>query len=150
MPGPVVIDKDYPLATATFGLPSLRIDDPDFPALQVLNHIIGSGDFDSRLMEEIRVKRGLAYSVQTRLLRDSITSLMVGGVATKNEAMGTTLDVMRDVFADMARNGPTPVPVRQCQAVPDRLVSAGLRHQRKGGQLFAAASSSRAKAPTIS
>jgi zinc protease len=108
LPGPVVIDKDYPLATATFGLPSLRSDDPDFPALQVLNHIIGSGDFDSRLMEEIRVKRGLAYSVQTRLLRDSITSLMVGGVATKNEAMGTALGVMSDVFADMARNGPTP------------------------------------------
>ena len=74
----------------------------------MLNHIIGSGDFDSRLMEEIRVKRGLAYSVQTRLLRDSITSLMVGGVATKNEAMGTALGVMSDVFADMARNGPTP------------------------------------------
>jgi zinc protease len=108
LPAPVVIDKDYPLATATFGLPSLRTDDPDFAALQVLNHIIGSGDFDSRLMEEIRVKRGLAYSIQTRLLRDTITSLMVGGVATKNEVMGTALGVMRDVFADMARNGPTP------------------------------------------
>jgi len=107
LPAPVVIDKDYPLATATFGLPSLRTDDPDFAALQVLNHILGSGDFDSRLMEEIRVKRGLAYSIQTRLLRDTVTSLMVGGVATKNEAMGTTLGVMRDVFADMARNGPT-------------------------------------------
>src|SRR5436190_4157871 len=108
LPAPVVIEKDYPLATATFGLPSLRSDDRDFPALQVLNHIIGSGDFDSRLMEEIRVKRGLAYSVQTRLLRDTIMSLMVGGVATKNEAMGKALGVMRDVFADMARNGPTP------------------------------------------
>ena len=108
VPAPAVIDKDYPLATATFGLPSLRTDDPDFAALQVLNHIIGSGDFDSRLMEEIRVKRGLAYSIQTRLLRDTMTSLMVGGVATKNEVMGTALGVMRDVFADMARNGPTP------------------------------------------
>jgi zinc protease len=108
LPAPVVVDKDYPLATATFGLPSLRTDNPDFAALQVLNHIIGSGDFDSRLMEEIRVKRGLAYSIQTRLLRDTITSLMVGGVATKNEVMGTALGVMRDVFADMARNGPTP------------------------------------------
>jgi zinc protease len=41
------------------------------------------------------------------LLRDTITSLMVGGVATKNEVMGTALGVMRDVFADMVRNGPT-------------------------------------------
>ena len=108
LPAPVVIERDYPLSTATFGLPSLRIDHPDFAALQVLNHVIGSGDFNSRLMEEIRVKRGLAYSIQTRLLRDSITSLLVGGVATKNEAMGTTLDVMKGVFDDMVRNGPTP------------------------------------------
>jgi zinc protease len=108
LPAPIVIDKDYPLATATFGLPSLRTNDPDFPALQVLNHIIGSGDFDSRLMEEIRVKRGLTYSIQTRLLRDTITSLMVGGIATKNEVMGTALGVMRDVFAEMVRSGPTP------------------------------------------
>jgi zinc protease len=107
LPAPIVIDKDYPLATATFGLPSLRTNDPDFPALQVLNHILGSGDFDSRLMEEVRVKRGLAYSIQTTLLGDTITSLMVGGVATKNEAMGTTLGVIRDVFSDMARNGPS-------------------------------------------
>jgi len=107
VPAPVVIDKDYPLATATFGLPSLRSDDPDFPALQVVNHIIGSGDFDSRLMEEIRVKRGLAYSVRTSLLRDTVTSLLVGGLATKNEAMGTALAILKDVLLDVSRNGPT-------------------------------------------
>jgi zinc protease len=108
LPAPVVIDKDYPLATATFGMPSLNSDSPDFPALQVLNHVIGSGDFDSRLMEEIRVKRGLAYTVQTRLLRDTVTSLLVGGLATKNESMGAALSLVKDVLADMARNGPTP------------------------------------------
>jgi zinc protease len=104
---PVVVDKDYPLATATFGLPSLRGDSPDFAALQVLNHVIGSGDFDSRLMEEIRVKRGLAYSIQTSLLRDTVTSLLVGGLATKNEVMGTALGLVKDVLAETARNGPT-------------------------------------------
>ena len=69
----------------------LPSDHPDFPALQVLNHVIGSGDFDSRLMEEMRVKRGLAYSIQTGLLYDSISSLLLGGFATKNENMGTAL-----------------------------------------------------------
>ena len=104
---PVVVEKDYPLATATFGLPSLPSDHPDFPALQVLNNIIGSGDFDSRLMEEVRVKRGLAYSISTGLLRDSTTSLLLGGFATKNEVMGTALGVVREVLASMARDGPT-------------------------------------------
>ena len=105
---PLVIDKDYPLATATFGLRSLPSDHPDFPALQVLNNIIGSGDFDSRLMEEVRVKRGLAYSIKTGLLRDSTTSFLLGGFATKNEAMGTALSVVKDVLAATARDGPTP------------------------------------------
>jgi zinc protease len=107
LPAPAVVEKDFPLATATFGLPAPRSDQQDFPAAQVLNHIIGSGDFDSRLMEEIRVKRGLAYSVQTKLFSDTIISVMVGGLATKNAAMGTALGVLKDVFVDMARKGPT-------------------------------------------
>jgi zinc protease len=107
LPAPAVVEKDFPLATATFGLRAPRSDQADFPAMQVLNHIIGSGDFDSRLMEEIRVKRGLAYSVQTKLYHDTMISVMVGGLATKNEAMGTALGVMKNVFVDIVRNGPT-------------------------------------------
>jgi zinc protease len=103
----VVITMDQPLATATFGLPSLPTDHPDFPALQVLNHIIGSGDFDSLLMEEVRVKRGLAYSIKTSLLNDSISSLVLGGFSTKNENMGAALSVVKDVLARTVRNGPT-------------------------------------------
>jgi zinc protease len=104
---PVVVEKDQPLAAATFGLPSLPSSHADFPALQVLNHIIGSGDFDSRLMAEVRVKRGLAYSIQTGLLDDSIASLLLGGFSTKNETMGAALATVRDVLETTARNGPT-------------------------------------------
>ena len=104
---PVIITMDQPLATATFGLPSLPTDHPDFPALQVLNQIVGSGDFDSLLMEEVRVKRGLAYSIKTSLLNDSISSLVLGGFSTKNENMGAALSVVKDVLARTVRNGPT-------------------------------------------
>lgn len=104
---PIVVERDYPLATATFGLRSLPSDHPDFPALQILNNIIGSGDFDSKLMEEVRVKRGLAYSISTGLLGDTISSLQLGAFATKNEAMGTALGVVKDVLASEARDGPT-------------------------------------------
>jgi len=104
---PVVVTMDQPLATATFGLPSLPTDHPDFAALQVLNHVIGSGDFDSLLMDEVRVKRGLAYSIKTSLLNDSISSLMLGGFATKNENMGAALSVVKEVLAKTVREGPT-------------------------------------------
>ena len=108
LPAPIVVDKDFPLATAVFGLPSLPVSHPDYPALKILNHVIGSGDFDSRLMNEIRVKRGFAYAIQTRLENDSVASLMLGTFATKNDNMKAALGVINDVFANTAREGPTP------------------------------------------
>ena len=97
---------DQQVASAVFGIPSLSVDDPDYPALQVLNHIVGGGDFDARLMQEVRIKRGLAYAVKTRLVADSIADLMLGDVSTKNENLGMALDAIRAVFSTMARDGP--------------------------------------------
>lgn len=108
LPTPIVVEKDFPLATAVFGLASLPTDHPDYASLKVLNHVIGSGDFDSRLMDEIRVKRGLAYSIQTRLENDSSTSLLIGTFATKNDTMNAALGVLKDVLVRTAHDGPTP------------------------------------------
>jgi zinc protease len=105
---PVVVERELPSATAAFGLASIASDHADFPALEVLNHIIGSGDFDAVLTEEIRVKRGLAYSVQTALVHDSITSLLLGAFSTKNDTMGSALDVLKEVLVKTARDGPNP------------------------------------------
>jgi zinc protease len=105
---PIVVERDLPLATAAFGLASLPVNHPDYAALQVLNHIIGSGDFDSRLMDEIRVKRGLAYSIQTSLEQEPLASVMLGAFATKNENMQPALRVVREVLARTASGGPTP------------------------------------------
>jgi zinc protease len=105
---PVVVERDLPSATAAFGLASIASDHADFPALEVLNHIIGSGDFDAVLTEEIRVKRGLAYSVQTALLHDSITSLLLGAFSTKNDTMESALGVLKEVLVKTARDGPNP------------------------------------------
>lgn len=103
----VVVERDFPLATAAFGVPSLASNHPQYPALQILNHIIGSGDFDATLMEEIRVKRGLAYSVSVSLIQDTAASIMLGGMATKNENMGQALSVLKDVLAYTAADGPS-------------------------------------------
>lgn len=105
---PVVIERDLPSATAAFGLASIASDHADYPALEVLNHIIGSGDFDAVLTEEIRVKRGLAYSVQTGLVHDSIASLLLGAFSTKNDTMGSALGVLKEVLVKTARDGPNP------------------------------------------
>lgn len=115
LPAPVVADMDQKLSAAAFGLPSLSTDDPDFPALQILNHIIGSGDFDSRLMQEIRIKKGLAYAIRTSVLSDAVSSLILGEVSTKNENMGAALNVIKEVMATTARDGPDAAQVENAK-----------------------------------
>lgn len=57
------IDRTVTQATIVLGHRGISRDNPDYYALSVMNHILGGGGFGSRLVDEIRVKRGLAYSV---------------------------------------------------------------------------------------
>ena len=58
-----VVEQDVPQSVAIFGHKGLMRDDPDFITAFVMNYIMGGGGFSSRLMTEVREKRGLAYSV---------------------------------------------------------------------------------------
>ncbi len=107
---PVVVEKDQPLATAAFGAEALPTEHADFPALEVLRQIVGSGDFDSTLMDEIRVKRGLAYSVSLSLIHDAKASILLGGMATKSENMDEARRVLMEVLGRIATQGPAQEP----------------------------------------
>ena len=73
----------------------------------MLNYIIGGGGFSSRLMEEVREKRGLAYSVHSNLFPFQHGAVFVGNVATKNEAVGQSLEVIESELRRLAEQGPT-------------------------------------------
>jgi zinc protease len=102
-----VIEMDVPQSVASFAVNGIARKDPDFMAAFVLNQILGGGGFASRLMEEVREKRGLAYSVYSYLQPLNNASLFAGGVATKNEEMAQSLDVIRAELQRMADQGPT-------------------------------------------
>ena len=102
-----VIEMAVPQSVARFGLGAMGRKDKDFIAAFVLNHIIGGGGFSARLMEEVREKRGLAYSVYSYLQPYDATSLFGGGVATKNEQMAQSLDIIRAELKRMSDEGPT-------------------------------------------
>lgn len=102
-----VTEMAVPQSVAVFGLPSVKRKHPDFMTAFVLNHILGGGGFASQLMEEVREKRGLAYSVYSYLLPEDHASTLVGSVATKNESIAESLTVIRDVLKHIASNGPT-------------------------------------------
>jgi zinc protease len=102
-----IIEMDVPQSVAQFGLRGIARKDDDFIAAYVLNYIIGGGGFSSRLMEEVREKRGLAYSVHSNLYPFQYGPVFVGNVATKNEAVGQSLDVIESELRRLAEQGPT-------------------------------------------
>lgn len=97
-----VVDMDVPQSVAVFGMGAMPRKDPDFMPAFVLNQILGGGGFASKLMEEVREKRGLAYSVYTYVYPYQHTSIFSGGVATRNDMMGKSLDIIREELQKMA------------------------------------------------
>src|SRR5262245_16189635 len=102
-----VIDMNVPQSAVRFGLPAMARNDKDFMAAFVLNTILGGGSFTSRLYQEVREKRGLAYGVDTSIIPMRSTSMFLGGVATKNEEVAQSLDVIRSELKRIVADGPT-------------------------------------------
>ena len=105
--GHKVVEMDVPQSVAIFGLGAMPRKHPDFMPAFVLNHILGGGGFASKLMEEVREKRGLAYSVYSYLQPMDHASILAGSVATKNEAIKQSLEVIRAELQRMATEGPS-------------------------------------------
>lgn len=103
----ITLESAGGLANAIFAYPAPGLNDPDFYAALTLNHILGSGNFDARLTEEIRVKRSLTYAVASQVSADAYSSLIVGAMSTKAERMDEALDVLRETYARIVAEGPT-------------------------------------------
>ena len=105
--GIVVRRFDTPQSVAIFGQPGLPRRHPDYYAAYILNHILGGGGFTSRLYLEVREKRGLAYSVYSYLWPMRRSSLLLGGVATRNARAADSVAIVRSEWARMAESGPS-------------------------------------------
>jgi zinc protease len=115
-PSREIIVMDVPQSVAQFGLRGISRQDPDFMPAYVLNYIIGGGGFSSRLMEEVREKRGLAYSVYSNLYPYQHGAVFIGNVATKNEAVGQSLTVIQDELKRLADEGPSADELESAKA----------------------------------
>jgi zinc protease len=102
-----VIDRDIPQSIIVFGHRGLKRADPDFIPAYVLNHILGGGGFTSRLMQEVREKRGLAYSVSSFLEPLDHGALLIGSAATENARAGQSIALIRDEWRRLREEGPT-------------------------------------------
>jgi zinc protease len=112
----IVVKVDVPQAVVTFGGPGIARKDPDFMAAYIVNHILGGGAFSSRLYQEVREKRGLAYSVYDSLVWLNHSALFLGGTATRADRAGETLEVIDKEIHRLAEEGPTEDELAKAKA----------------------------------
>jgi zinc protease len=89
------------------GEPGIRRNDPDYFPLFVGNHVLGGGGFVSRITDEVRQKRGLAYSAYSYFSPMLREGPFVIGMQTKGAQAREALDVARKTVADFVARGPT-------------------------------------------
>ncbi|BAO31086.1 M16 family metallopeptidase [Sulfuritalea hydrogenivorans] len=90
------------------GLPAIRRSDADYFPLLVGNYTLGGGGFVSRLMKEVREKRGYAYSVYSYFAPRKLEGPFEIGLQTKREQVPDALKVVDEVLTDYIAKGPTP------------------------------------------
>jgi zinc protease len=112
----IVVKLDVPQAVVTFGGAGIARKDPDFMAAYIVNHILGGGAFSSRLYQEVREKRGLAYSVYDSLVWLNHSALFLGGTATRADRAGETLAVIDKEIHRLAEEGPTAEELAKAKA----------------------------------
>ena len=103
----VVVERPVPQSTAVMALPGIARDDPEWYAALVMNHVLGGGGQQSRLFNEVREKRGLAYSVSSGLRTYRRASLLVMSTGSANERIAEAIKVIRVEMGRMRNEGVT-------------------------------------------
>ena len=89
------------------GVPGMARADPDYFPLYVGNYILGGGGFVSRLMSEVREKRGLAYSVYSYFMPLKQPGVFQIGLQTKKEQADEALQLVRKTLVEFIAKGVT-------------------------------------------
>jgi zinc protease len=106
-PGVTVVDFATPQSVALFAQKGISQKDPDYFAAILLNHVIGGGSFESRLMNEVREKRGLTYGVYSYLSSRDLADVFLGSVSSSNDRIGEAISVIQDEWRKAATDGLT-------------------------------------------
>jgi zinc protease len=112
-PGPALIVKalPQPQSLVSFVAPGVRYDDPDWVPLAVANYILGGGGFSSRLMDEVREKRGLVYGIGTSPRVSDHVAYFAGSAQTGNKNVKGAIDLIKAEIARLRDEGPTQAEV---------------------------------------
>lgn len=109
-----IIQKETQQAYVYFGSPyELPFDSKEYYKARVAAFILGAGGFGSRLMEEVRVKRGLAYSAYANIHINKSSSYFSGYLQTKLESLHEAQETVNGVIKEFVKNGVTKEELEQ-------------------------------------
>jgi zinc protease len=117
----VLIDEPVAQANIALGRHGVERSDPDFYALQVGNYILGGGGFASRLMEQVRARRGLAYQVASELDARAWPGSFQVIMQTANATAREAIELARAQVAQMAEK---PVTAEELRGAKQYLVGS--------------------------
>ena len=103
----VQVDYDLPQTSLRLAFPGVGRGEPDFFAALLMNDILGGSPFTSRLWEEVREKRGLAYGVHSSLKGHQHSNALVVTTSTRADRAAETLDLISQIIKELAETGPT-------------------------------------------
>jgi zinc protease len=106
-PRTIVVERPVPQSAALMALPGVARDDPDWYSAVVLNHVLGGGGQQSRLFNEVREKRGLAYGVSSGLRTYKRAALLTISTASANERIAEAIRLVRSNLARLRVEGIT-------------------------------------------
>lgn len=106
-PGVTQVPFDGPQSVIAFGHRGIPRDDPDFLTAFVVNEIVGGGRFGTRLMRELREKRGLTYGVGAFLASGLLGESYQGRLSASNADVGEAVDLIRAEWEKLVSQGVT-------------------------------------------
>jgi zinc protease len=112
----IQIPFDSQQAHIAMGMTAITRSNPDYFPLIVGNYILGGGGFVSRLMSEVREKRGLAYSVFSYFAPGKDAGIFQAGLQTKGDQAALALEVMSSTMANFIANGATTSELQTAKA----------------------------------
>lgn len=110
----VLIPRDQPQTALLAGLPGIRRDDPDWFAALTMTYVLGGG-FQSRLMSEIRVKRGLTYGISSALVPYAAGGVFYTLASSDNAKVAELLTELRAQLKSMAMGGVTDAELAEAK-----------------------------------
>jgi zinc protease len=112
----VIIDKDITQANIILGNLGIARHNPDFYAFQVMNYLLGGGGFVSRLMDDIRVNRGLAYSVYSSIDPGLEPGPFFVALETKNASAGEAVSRVVEQLRRIMTQPVTPEELKDAKS----------------------------------